>query len=452
MACLLGSPPITHSMKLLHVQCCTSLGAHWEHTSPTALCSHVAYLLAACRYLWSSGTLCVLAAALIFSVSALLVKLTGNRIPVLQITLVRSSVSWLVGITLCWQQRISPMFGHRKRLGWLVMRGLSGECDSSHLVEHPWGWTVRGLMPSRSAWAGLGWAGLGFSLEAHPCREAMCRTVLCVTWPTACFHLHILSHGYCLLPACCCCWPAAAGASAMTTYYVSLLLLPMADAVTLFFLNPTLTAILVWLVRGEHLGWLGAAGCLSSFSGLLLLVHPPFLFGGHQDWGYARSMGVVAGLVSSCLCAAAFLCIRMIGKEEPALVVALWFHTATLVVSSLPLAVGWPQPAVAMSGAEWGLLLSVAGTSFMGQLLMTRGFQLMPASRASSINMTQVRRAHGGGGCCGGWGWWQCSCCALQAGDVCKQAVLSNPHCRRRYCMAQLPQGVQSGSELDTHQ
>jgi drug/metabolite transporter (DMT)-like permease len=204
--------------------------------------------------------------------------------------------------------------------------------------------------------------------------------------PTHLYHL-----AGCPLP------PSAAGASAMTTYYVSLLLLPMADAVTLFFLNPTLTAILVWLVRGEHLGWLGAAGCLSSFSGLLLLVHPPFLFGGHQDWGYARSMGVVAGLVSSCLCAAAFLCIRMIGKEEPALVVALWFHTATLVVSSLPLAVGWPQKAVVMSGREWGLLLGVAGTSFMGQLLMTRGFQLMPASRASSVNMTQVSTLLGDG-------------------------------------------------------
>jgi hypothetical protein len=106
-------------------------GAYWIHVSSSSPYP----LLAGCRYLWSSGTLCVLAAALIFSVSALLVKLTGNRIPVLQITLVRSSLSWLVGVTLCWQQGISPMFGHRERLGWLVMRGLSGGWDSMSCVS-----------------------------------------------------------------------------------------------------------------------------------------------------------------------------------------------------------------------------------------------------------------------------------------------------------------------------
>lgn len=38
------------------------------------------------------------------------------------------------------------------------------------------------------------------------------------------------------------------GAGGMTTYYFALMLLPLADAVTVFFCNPPLTAILAWLI------------------------------------------------------------------------------------------------------------------------------------------------------------------------------------------------------------
>lgn len=67
------------------------------------------------------------------------------------------------------------------------------------------------------------------------------------------------------------------------------------------------------------------------------------------------------------------------------------FHTATIGVSALPLAAGWPQRAVAPTARDVGLLLGVAGTSFLGQLLLTRGLQLQPAARAASINFSQAR-------------------------------------------------------------
>lgn len=72
-------------------------------------------------------------------------------------------------------------------------------------------------------------------------------------------------------------------------------------------------------------------------------------------------------------------------------VVAMAFHTATIFMSVAPLAAGWPQPAVVPSLADAGLLLAIAVTSFGGQLLLTRGFQLQAASKAASINFSQVR-------------------------------------------------------------
>lgn len=56
---------------------------------------HTCFVLS-CRAVWSSGVFCVLCAAFIFALTALLVKLTGGRVPVLEITLYRSAISLVV--------------------------------------------------------------------------------------------------------------------------------------------------------------------------------------------------------------------------------------------------------------------------------------------------------------------------------------------------------------------
>ena len=43
------------------------------------------------------------------------------------------------------------------------------------------------------------------------------------------------------------------GAGAMQTLYLAIVMLPLADAVTIFFLNPTLTAVAAWLILREQL-------------------------------------------------------------------------------------------------------------------------------------------------------------------------------------------------------
>jgi drug/metabolite transporter (DMT)-like permease len=83
---------------------------------------------------------------------------------------------------------------------------------------------------------------------------------------------------------------------------------------------------------------------------------------------------------------------RFVGKAEPAIVVALYFHTSTMVLSALPLLIGWPSPAAWLSWSDALLLVGVAATSFAGQLFLTRGFQLLPAGKAAGYNFSQVRK------------------------------------------------------------
>ena len=68
--------------------------------------------------------------------------------------------------------------------------------------------------------------------------------------------------------------------------------------------------------------------------------------------------------------------------------VALWFHGLAVVAAILPLSFGYPNPAVAPTFKEWGLLLAI--NSFVNQIALNRGFQLELAVRASAVNYTQV--------------------------------------------------------------
>ncbi len=98
--------------------------------------------------------------------------------------------------------------------------------------------------------------------------------------------------------------------------------------------------------------------------------------------------------------------VRLVGEAEPAITVAMWMHSCTLVICVLPLALGWPEPTVLPRGSDALALLGMALTSFAGQLLMTRGLQLIPAGLAQATSFAQVS-------CCGAAG-----ACAVQVAPI----------------------------------
>lgn len=261
------------------------------------------------RRAWESGLTCAACATVIFSLSALQVKLTGGRVPVLELCVIRSSISLCTSLSLGKASKIKPLFGHRRTLPLLVLRGLFGT-------------------------------------------------------------------------------------AAIACSYAALLNLPLGDAVTLAQLRPPVMAVMGYLLLHEPLGWLGAAGCLISLVGATIVSHPPFLFGGHSQWGQQRMLGTLCGIASPCFGAGTGYCIRRIQKQEPALVVALYFHICTVGLLVWPLLAGWPQAAVMVSARDAALLLGISCTSFSAQLLMTRAFQLLHAAHASSLNFLGVVYSH----------------------------------------------------------
>eukprot|EP01025_Chloroclados_australasicus_P032155 TRINITY_DN3252_c5_g1_i1.p1 TRINITY_DN3252_c5_g1~~TRINITY_DN3252_c5_g1_i1.p1 ORF type:complete len:432 (-),score=35.56 TRINITY_DN3252_c5_g1_i1:1442-2737(-) len=182
---------------------------------------------------------------------------------------------------------------------------------------------------------------------------------------------------------------AVTGASAFMSFYCSVDLLPLGDATAIFFLNAASTAIFGWLVLKQRLSLYGTIGVFCSIVGVVFVSHPPFLFGGHQESGIERTKGVIFGLFSCVLAGVAFIMIRLIGKQENTVTVALWFHTTSLF-GVIPVIVGYPRKAVWPGPYEIFILGVISLGSFFGQIMLTRGFQQDKASRIAAINYLQV--------------------------------------------------------------
>lgn len=72
------------------------------------------------------------------------------------------------------------------------------------------------------------------------------------------------------------------------------------------------------------------------------------------------------------------------------LLAAIWFHPATTLLAAIPLLAGVPNKPVLLSPKDGGLMLGVAATSSVSQLLSTRGLQRCLAANAAAMGFTQV--------------------------------------------------------------
>ncbi|GLI60964.1 hypothetical protein VaNZ11_003217 [Volvox africanus] len=200
------------------------------------------------------------------------------------------------------------------------------------------------------------------------------------------------------------------GAASITCFYLAIGLLPLQDAVTLFFCNPVLAALLELIVTGESQGWACATATACTVAGVVLVAQPPCIFihhhggsaephgqGQSQKYSQAAFLGShtsVAGVALAALAAlsnaSAFVVIRLMKRSQSTLVLTWWYHGVVVLVSSIPLSLNYPAPPVLPSLRGCVLLLVVGITQFLGQLLLNRGFHLESATRGSAINVLQV--------------------------------------------------------------
>eukprot|EP00803_Ostreobium_quekettii_P007753 evm.model.scf_1175.3 EVM.evm.TU.scf_1175.3 scf_1175:45511-47906(+) len=185
------------------------------------------------------------------------------------------------------------------------------------------------------------------------------------------------------------------GAAAVVCFYLALLRIPLGDAYTLFLTNAAGTALLGWLLRVAKINRQLVAGIFLCTVGAVMASHPPFLFGGHQEWDNKRLLGVTligaAVLTGSC----GFLLLGVIGERLPSVTLMSWIFLVSSLVSVITLSMGFPKPAVVDLGVhEWLLVFVLITVSLSGQFFTTRGVQLCKGPKGATLVTTQVIYSH----------------------------------------------------------
>jgi drug/metabolite transporter (DMT)-like permease len=173
--------------------------------------------------------------------------------------------------------------------------------------------------------------------------------------------------------------------------------LPLAEATLLQFIHPVFTVGLAALLLGERIGRGVVVGIPLALAGVLLVVRPGSLFGFASAPLDPFAVGVA--LAGAFFAADAYVTVRHLARTGEHPLAIVFSFPAVALALSLPLLwidFVWPQ------GMEWLWLLVTGVTAQIGQMALTRGIQLLPASRATTYSYTQIVFATGLGALCFG--------------------------------------------------
>ncbi len=170
---------------------------------------------------------------------------------------------------------------------------------------------------------------------------------------------------------------ALSGLAAMYGFFYVLANLPLAEATLVKLTTPFFMPLVGWFWLKEKIGRRNATAIVLGFIGVLFILRP----GSHTF-----DADALVGIVAAALASLAMVAIRdMHNRESPDRIV---FHFSVIctLVSAIPLLWGWQSPGVHLW--PWLLAMGVFGT--LGQLLITRAFQIAPPGRIGPFTYSSV--------------------------------------------------------------
>jgi drug/metabolite transporter (DMT)-like permease len=174
------------------------------------------------------------------------------------------------------------------------------------------------------------------------------------------------------------------GALGLACVFYAVTRLPLAEATLIQYLHPVFTACLAALLLRERTGTGLALSIALGAAGVLVVARPAFLFGGAS--APLPALALAAAVAGALLSACAYVAVRHLSATEHPVVIVFYFAWVA-VASSLPLAA---HSLVMPRGVEWLLLAGVGIAAQLGQVAMTHGLRLEPASRATALSYLQV--------------------------------------------------------------
>jgi drug/metabolite transporter (DMT)-like permease len=188
-------------------------------------------------------------------------------------------------------------------------------------------------------------------------------------------------------------WRSVFGTGAMlsTFYALSSRTLALGDTVTLLNLTPVFLAVLAPLFLRERTGLATMIALAVSLAGVVLVVHPAFVFGGadvHPVSAVGPSAGATAAVavLAAAFTSVAMMLLRRVGQTESAEAIAFQFSlfaAATFTVFALF------DPRLP-KGKDTIFVLAAGVCAGFGQIAMTRAYALERAARVSGMSYLAV--------------------------------------------------------------
>ena len=174
---------------------------------------------------------------------------------------------------------------------------------------------------------------------------------------------------------------AGAGVAAMYCFFYAIAELPLAEAMLLKLTAPIFIPIIAVLWLGERVTPALALALGIGFTGVTVILNPS-----HGVGGLDVSPVALIGLLGGVLAALAKVTVRRLSRSEPATRIVFYFALFATGISAVPLAWSWQTPSpLAAAG-----LVGVAVAATLGQLALTRGLSLAPASRMGAFGYSAV--------------------------------------------------------------
>ncbi len=167
------------------------------------------------------------------------------------------------------------------------------------------------------------------------------------------------------------------GASSMTLFFMSIKYLPVGTAVSLRYIAPifaTIFAILFFKQKVAPIRWVFF---IMSFLGVLILKG----FDTQVD-----SYGLLLVLIASVFSGLVYVIIGKIGRDDHPVVIVNYFMVIATLTGGILSIGNWVKPV----GIEWVFLLSLGVVGYIGQLFMTKAFQMASTSHVAPLKYIEV--------------------------------------------------------------
>ncbi|OQR82375.1 Drug/Metabolite Transporter (DMT) Superfamily [Achlya hypogyna] len=171
-----------------------------------------------------------------------------------------------------------------------------------------------------------------------------------------------------------------AGFLSMALSFWTMSQLVLADASVIIFTSPVMTFFLGALLLNEKIDIVNLVCALSCFVGVVFVSRPTLLFGDDPDAdkkvvGPYAGLAVWTGLLSALMSALDYVFVRKLSGLH-LLAVVHYFSLSCMVGAALAMAL-WPaQVSFALSWDLWLSAVASGVLGFLGQVCLTKGFQL----------------------------------------------------------------------------